>query len=82
MITAQDIEQKLVAAFPGATIRVVDTTGTYDHFDALVVWEGFAGMPRVRQHQAVYGAIGDDMRTRIHALALRTFTPERFAEQG
>lgn len=82
MITAEQIEERLHAAFPNAKIRVVDTTGTFDHYDALVVSEKFAGMPRVRQHQAVYAALGDAMREEIHALALKTYTPEKFAKLG
>lgn len=78
MITADQIHAKLEAAFPDALIRVVDTTGTFDHYDALVVSERFAGMPRVRQHQAVYEALGDSMKAEIHALALKTYTPERY----
>lgn len=76
MINASEIERRLRAAFPDAEIRVVDTTGTSDHFDAVVVSTAFAGLSRVRQHQAVYAALGDAMRQEIHALALRTFTPE------
>ena len=75
MITTDEIRAKLVRAFPDAEIQVRDTTGTFDHFDVVVVTPTFAGMPRVRQHQAVYAALGEDMRERIHALALRTSSP-------
>ncbi len=78
MITAEQIHAKLAAAFPDAIIQVVDTTGTFDHYDALVVSSRFDGMPRVRQHQAVYEALGDAMKAEIHALALKTYTPERY----
>jgi stress-induced morphogen len=80
MITAEQIEAKLRAAFPTAEhIRVVDTTGTFDHYEAVVVDASFEGAPRVRQHQAVYAALGDSMRADIHALALKTLTPKRWA---
>ena len=75
MITAQEIEATLQAAFPDAQVRVVDTTGTFDHFDAVVVEESFRTLSRVRQHQAVYEALGDAFRDRIHALALKTMAP-------
>jgi stress-induced morphogen len=75
MITTEEIRAKLVAAFPDADIRVVDTTGTFDHFDVVVVTPAFAGLPRIRQHQRVYEALGDDMKVRIHALALKTSAP-------
>jgi stress-induced morphogen len=76
MITTEEIRAKLTVAFPEAEIEVVDTTGTYDHFSVVVVTPAFAGLTRVRQHQAVYAALGDDMKQRIHALALKTAAPE------
>lgn len=79
MITAEQIQARLLEGLPGAQVRVVDTTGTFDHFDAVVVSERFAGIPRVRQHQLVYEILGKSMESEIHALALKTYTPERYA---
>jgi stress-induced morphogen len=76
MISTEEIKAKLTVAFPDAQIEVVDTTGTHDHFSVVVVTPAFAGLTRVRQHQAVYAALGDDMKQRIHALALKTAAPE------
>jgi acid stress-induced BolA-like protein IbaG/YrbA len=45
------------------------------HFEALVVSQQFTGKNKVQQDQLVYLALGDRMRSEIHALALRTFTP-------
>lgn len=82
MISTSKIESKLRSAFPDGHVRVIDTTGTFDHFDVVVVSARFDGLSRVAQHQAVYDALGDDMRDRIHALALRTFTPAKWAQHG
>lgn len=49
------------------------------HFEAVVVSPEFAGKSMVQQHQLVYRALGDRMRQEIHALSLRTFTPEAWA---
>jgi acid stress-induced BolA-like protein IbaG/YrbA len=47
------------------------------------VSEAFAGLSRVRRHQAVYGALGDAMRDElVHALTMQTFTPEEWAQRG
>ena len=46
------------------------------HFRATIVSERFAGLSRVRAQQLVYEALADEMRGAIHALAMRTFTPE------
>ena len=78
MMTTEEIEAKLRAAFPDAHLQVVDTTGTMDHFEALVVSSAFEGKTRVQRHQAVYAALGDAMRERIHALALTTLTPDQY----
>ena len=75
MMTADAIRDKLLAALPGARVEVEDTTGTYDHFDATVVAPQFSGLSRLRQHQLVYAALGDEMRGAIHALALKTSAP-------
>lgn len=83
MMTEAEIENALLRAFPDASVlRVVDTTGTSDHFDVVVVSERFVGASRVRQHQLVYEALGDAMKVRIHALALRTYTPEAWKKTG
>lgn len=82
MITAEEIEEMLRTAFPDAKLSVVDTTGTHDHFQAVIITEAFEGLSRVRRQQAVYAAIGDAMRTRIHALALVTQTPAEYQSRS
>jgi len=51
-----------------------------DHFEMRVVSPAFAGKSKVAQHQMVYQALGEHMRSRIHALALKTYTPEQWAQ--
>ena len=51
------------------------------HFEALVVSPAFAGLNRVRRHQMVYAALGDRMKQEVHALALRTLSPEEWRGQ-
>lgn len=65
-------------ALPGAHVEVRDTTGGGDHFEALVVSENFEGKGLVERHQAVYGALGNAMRARVHALTLKTLTPSQY----
>ncbi|MFN8640800.1 MAG: BolA family protein [Candidatus Binatia bacterium] len=48
------------------------------HFRALVVSPAFRGQSRVARQRAVYEALGDAMRSAVHALALRTLTPEEW----
>jgi acid stress-induced BolA-like protein IbaG/YrbA len=46
------------------------------HFEALIVSDTFAGKRLLQRHQLVYAALGDRMREEIHALSMRTLTPE------
>ena len=62
-------------ALPGAVVEMIDLAGDNDHWKAVVTWDGFAGLPRVRQHQKVYEALGGRMGGELHALALETRTP-------
>lgn len=45
------------------------------HFRVRIVAAAFAGLPLIKRHQRVYAALGDMMRTDIHALALDTRAP-------
>ncbi len=57
----------------------VEVAGDGHHFEALIVSPAFRGKSRVQQHQVVYKALGDRMREEIHALSMKTFTPEDWA---
>jgi stress-induced morphogen len=72
---AAEIEALILAAFPDARVEIRDLAGDGDHYSARVVSGAFAGMSRVRQHQAVYAALGGRMGTELHALQLETATP-------
>ncbi|MDO8528081.1 MAG: BolA/IbaG family iron-sulfur metabolism protein [Deltaproteobacteria bacterium] len=70
---SEEIEKTLLQNLPGAEVKVRDTTGTGDHFDALVVWKGFAGKSLVQQHQLVMDILKTDLHSgALHALALKT----------
>ena len=65
-----------------AKVEVVDTTGTKDHFSAVVISKAFEGLSLVEQHQSVYKAVGTFMTREDHALQLKTYTPKKWAEQN
>ena len=71
-MTADEIRTKIERGLPGSRVQVRDTTGTGDHFEALVIAEQFAGKNMVEQHRMVYSILGAAMAGPIHALALRT----------
>ncbi len=74
-MAASEIEALILAAFPDARIEIRDLAGDGDHYAARVVSAQFAGMSRVRQHQAVYAALGGRMGNELHALQLETAVP-------
>jgi acid stress-induced BolA-like protein IbaG/YrbA len=78
MMDADEIRAMIEQGLPGAIIEVRDMTGGGDHFEALVVSDKFEGKGLVEQHQVVYAALGDAMRQRVHALALKTLTPGQY----
>lgn len=79
MVTLQQVEQMIKGQLPDAEVIVNDLRGG-DHLEAIVVSEQFVGQTRVKQHQLVYDALKDAMASEaIHALALKTYTPEKWA---
>ncbi|RCU47961.1 BolA family transcriptional regulator [Haloplanus salinus] len=62
--------------------RVPDEDHEDAHFAAVVVSPVFEGVPLVQQHEMVYEALDGYMTTDIHALEMKTYTPEAYAEHG
>jgi acid stress-induced BolA-like protein IbaG/YrbA len=77
MVDPASIEESIRAGLDCAHVEV---RGDGAHFEALVVSAAFAGLSRVRQHQLVYAALGGRMREEIHALSMRTLTPDEWSE--
>lgn len=75
-MAAEDIETMIREAIPDATVEITDLAGDGDHYAARVVSESFRGLSRVKQHQAVYAALGGRMGGVLHALQLSTAIPE------
>ena len=71
------IKQLIEAGLPGAEVQVMGDDGV--HFEARVVSDAFAGKLPLARHRLVYATLGDKMGGEIHALALRTLTPEEAA---
>lgn len=66
----------------GLSCKQLKVEGDGHHFEALVVSEAFVGKSRVQRHQLVYQALGDRMRQEVHALSMRTLTPEEWGQSG
>ena len=51
------------------------------HFRVLIVSDSFRDQTLVTRHGAVYAALGGAMKAEIHALALRTLTPDEWERE-
>ena len=76
MVTPEQVRSYIQDNLPCDHVEVV---GDGHHFEAVIVSPEFRGKTRVQQHQVVYRALGDRMREEIHALSMRTLTPEDWA---
>ena len=78
MVTPESIEHNIQN---GMSTTYLSVDGDGRHFEAVVVSEEFAGRSRVQRHQRVYQTMGDRMREEIHALSIRTYTPQEWEEK-
>ncbi len=79
MVTAESIQTHIETALP---CELVQVEGDGHHFNAVIVSAEFRGKNMVQQHQLVYRALGDRMKQEIHALSMKTLTPEQWADSN
>ena len=82
MMEPEALKSLIELGIPNAKVEVVDTTGTKDHFSAVVISDSFDGISLVEQHQAVYKAVGVHMTREIHALQLKTYSTQQWEKQN
>ncbi|MAK54547.1 BolA family protein [Neopusillimonas maritima] len=56
----------------------IEVVGDGSHFEAVIVSPEFAGKRLIARHQLVYKALGERMKSEIHALSMRTLTPDEY----
>ena len=78
MVTPEQVKQYIEAGLPCEHLEVV---GDGQHFEAIIVSPEFRGMRMLQQHQRVYQALGSRMHAEIHALSMKTYTPEDWAKR-
>ncbi len=77
-VTPESIQNNIAQNMATDHLTVV---GDGQHFEAVVVSAAFDGKSRVQRHQLVYQTLGDRMRAEIHALSMKTFTPQEWLSQ-
>ncbi|ADL54583.1 BolA family protein [Gallionella capsiferriformans] len=77
MVTPESIQQDIASNMATTHLTV---TGDGQHFEAIVVSQEFSGKSRIGRQQLVYKTLGDRMKGEIHALSMKTYTPEEWAQ--
>lgn len=81
MISPAQVEAMIQAQLPDAQVKVMTPDG--EHYEVIVVSSAFEGKRLVQQHQLVYKAIQQEMLSgAIHAMAVKTFTPEAWQSEA
>lgn len=83
------IEEKLRTLLPASHVEVIDESHLHaghagarsggGHFRATIVSDRFAGLSSVAAQRLVYGVLADEMGDDIHALSMKTLTPDEWA---
>ena len=76
-MNADQIRQMIETGLPGASAQVQGDDGV--HFEATVVCDAFVGKLPLARHRMVYATLGERIGGEIHALALKTLTPDEAA---
>lgn len=79
-MTAQQLRTTIMNGLSCDHIEVQGNDG--QHFEAVIISPQFTGKNMIQQHQLVYHALGDRMRAEVHALSMRTYTPETWAKSA
>ena len=75
MVTPESIQQGIAQ---GMNTSHLSVSGDGQHFEAIVVSDEFSGKSRLARQQLVYKTLGDRMHGEIHALSMKTYTPEEW----
>ena len=77
--TPEQVRQYITDGLP---CEHLDVQGDGSHFDAVIVSTAFEGKCLIARHQLVYAALGGRMKAEIHALSMRTLTPDEYTKAG
>jgi acid stress-induced BolA-like protein IbaG/YrbA len=77
MVTPENIKAYILQ---GLACEHIAVEGDGRHFDAVIVSKAFEGKGVLQQQRLVFQVLGDKMEE-IHALSMKTFTPEQWRKQ-
>ncbi len=77
-MTLDEIKKTIEGAVPNSTAYILDPMNDGQHLQAVVISPAFEGLMLVKQHQMVMKALRDALAGAVHALGLKTFTPDEW----
>lgn len=77
-MNAEQVQELIEKGIPGSEVII---KGEDDHFEAIVVSDAFEGKGLLEQQRTVYATLGDRVGQEIHAISMRTYTPQQWAQQ-
>lgn len=88
MDLVEHVKSKLLKELPAQHVEIIDNTWQHTghassnggaHFEITVVSEAFQDQPIMAQHRMIHQLLKDEMAQYIHAMGLKTFTPDAYA---
>jgi len=79
-MTIDDIKKIIERSIPDSQAYILDPMKDGQHLQAIVVSPAFNGMMLIKQHQMVMTPLKEVLRESVHALGLKTFTPEKWEQ--
>ena len=76
MADTHEIKRRIEEGLPGSSAEVEDTAGDSNHFRAIVTAPQFEGLSRINQHKLINEIFEGELGGSIHALSIKTQTPE------
>ncbi len=73
-----EITKLIEAGLPQADVSIMSDDNT--HFEALIVSDEFADKRALARHQLVYQCLGVLMGNEIHAMSIRAYTRNEWAD--
>ena len=74
----KEVQALLEKDFPDSDIAIVDTRGSGDHFEIMVVSDNFEGVAILERHRMIHSALGENLGASIHAVEIKAYTKKQW----
>ena len=81
MNLVNEIKTIILTNLPGSIVIVDDPNNDGEHFEAIVISDQFEDMPLLKQHQSIMKPLKEAFDSKVHALALKTFSMSKWESQ-